>query len=75
MEEIKSISYRYNKDLENPITYHINTKTITTSLNYRDALDIAYAVIDSLGGSYDELEGLVEAFENKRNEGIIMEAI
>lgn len=67
MEDIKRISYKYNKDLKNPITYYIQTKTITTSLNYKDALEIAYAVIDSLGGSYDYLDNLVWDYEEKDN--------
>ena len=50
MEGIEKTSYKYNNDFKNPITYYIQTKTITTSLNYKDALEIAYAVIDSLGG-------------------------
>lgn len=66
MKDIKEISYRYNRDIKNPITYHIQTKTITTSLNYKDALEIAYAVIDSLGGKYDYLEDLENEFENKQ---------
>ena len=56
MKNIKKISYSYGKDFKNPITYYIQTDEITTSLNYKDALEIAYAVIDSLGGSYDYLE-------------------
>lgn len=63
MEDIKKISYKYNKELKNPITYYIETKTITTSLNYKDALEIAYAVIDSLGGSYDYLDELTNQYE------------
>lgn len=63
MEDIKRISYKYNKELKNPITYYIETKTITTSLNYKDALEIAYAVIDSLGGSYDYLDELTNQYE------------
>lgn len=66
MKDIKEISYRYNRDIKNPITYTIQTKTITTSLNYKDALEIAYAVIDSLGGKYDYLEDLENEFENKQ---------
>ena len=63
MEDIKRISYKYNKELKNPITYYIETKTITTSLSYKDALEIAYAVIDSLGGSYDYLDELTNQYE------------
>lgn len=63
MEDIKRISYKYNKELKNPITYYIETKTITTSLNYKDALEIAYAVIDSLGGSHDYLDELTNQYE------------
>lgn len=66
MKDIKEISYRYNRDIKNPITYTIQTNTITTSLNYKDALEIAYAVIDSLGGKYDHLEDLENEFENKQ---------
>lgn len=63
MEDIKRISYKYNKELKNPITYYIQTKTVTTNLNYKDALEIAYAVIDSLGGSYDYLDELTNQYE------------
>lgn len=63
MEDIKRISYKYNKELKNPITYYIETKTITTSLSYKDALEIVYAVIDSLGGSYDYLDELTNQYE------------
>ena len=63
MEDIKRISYKYNKELKNPITYYIETKTLTTSLNYKDALEIAYAVIDSLNGSYDYLDELTNQYE------------
>ncbi len=63
MENINSISYQYLNDRNNPILYHISTPTITTSLNYKDALEIAYAVIDSLCGSYEYLDDLVEKFE------------
>lgn len=75
MKNIKRISYSYKNDFKNPINYHIQTDTITTSLSYKDALEIAYAVIDSLGGSYDELEGLVDDFEKENEKGIRMEAI
>ena len=63
MEGIEKTSYKYNNDFKNPITYYIQTKTITTSLNYKDALEIAYAVIDSLGGSYDYLDELTNQYE------------
>ena len=75
MKNIKSISYSYNNNFKNPILYHINTDTETTSLNYKDALEIAYAVIDSLGGSYEFLNDLVEDFEKERDKGIRMEVI
>lgn len=75
MKDIKSISYRYNRDSKNPITYYINTDKITTSLGYEDALEIAYAVIDSLGGNYDYLEDLVDEYEKEKNKTIRMEAI
>ena len=66
MKDIKKISYTYNNNnINNPITYYIQTETVTTSLNYKDALEIAYSVIDSLGGKYDYLEDLQEKFENK----------
>lgn len=65
MEGIEKTSYKYNNNFKNPITYYIQTKTITTSLNYKDALEIAYAVIDSLGGDCDFLEDLVYEYENK----------
>lgn len=63
MEGIEKTSYKYNNDFKNPITYYIQTKEITTSLNYKDALEIAYAVIDSLGGSYDYLDELTNQYE------------
>jgi hypothetical protein len=63
MEGIEKTSYKYNNDFKNPITYYIQTKTLTTSLNYKDALEIAYAVIDSLGGSYDYLDELTNKYE------------
>lgn len=63
MEGIEKTSYKYNNDFKNPITYYIQTKTVTTSLNYKDALEIAYAVIDSLGGSYDYLDELTNQYE------------
>lgn len=72
MKNIKSISYSYNNNFKSPILYHINTDTETTSLNYKDALEIAYAVIDSLGGSYEFLNDLVEGFES---DGIKIESI
>lgn len=63
MEGIEKTSYKYNNDFKNPITYYIQTKTVTTSLNYKDALEIAYAVIDSLGGSYDYLDELTNQYK------------
>ena len=75
MKNIESISYKYNTDLKNPITYYIKTKDITTSLSYEDALEIASAVIDSLGGDYDYLEDLIDEYETERNKSIRMEAI
>ena len=63
MEGIEKTSYKYNNDFKNPITYYIQTNAITTSLNYKDALEIAYAVIDSLGGSYDYLDELTNQYE------------
>lgn len=65
MKDIKEISYRYNRDIKNPITYTIQTNTITTTLSYKDALEIAYAVIDSLYGDYDYLEDLDYKLKNK----------
>ena len=75
MKNIKKISYSYGDDFKNPITYHIQTNEITTSLNYKDALEIAYAVIDGLYGSYDYLEDLEDEFEAERNKGIKIESI
>lgn len=75
MKNIESISYKYNTDFKNPITYYIKTKDITTSLSYEDALEIASAVIDSLGGDYDYLEDLIDEYETERNKSIRMEAI
>ena len=67
MEGIEKTSYKYNNDCKNPITYYIQTKTLTTSLNYKDALEIAYAVIDSLNGNYEYLDNLVWDYEEKGN--------
>ena len=73
MENIKKTSYKYNRDFENPITYYIETEKVTTSLNYKDALEIAYAVVDSLNGSYDYLDELLDKFEQEKNKGIKFE--
>ena len=67
MEGIEKTSYKYNNDFKNPITYYIQTKTLTTSLNYKDALEIAYAVIDSLNGDCEFLDNLVWDYEEKDN--------
>lgn len=67
MKNIESISYQYTRDFKNPINYTVNTETVTTTLNYKDALEIAYAVIDSLGGHYDFLDELVEKFDDEEN--------
>lgn len=75
MKDIKKISYGYNRDFKNPIIYYIQTDTVTTSLNYKDALEIAYAVIDSLGGSYEALEELEDEFEKDLNKGIKFEEV
>lgn len=72
MKNIKSISYQYTGDFKNPINYFIQTGTITTSIGVTDALEIAFSVIDSLGGDYDYLENLVENFEK---DGIKIEVI
>ena len=70
LEKIQKISYHYNFDpkisFKNPIRYYIQTNTITTSLEYKDAVQIAYAVIDSLGGDYSYLEDLIENFEKEK---------
>lgn len=75
MKNIEKISYQYTRDFRNPINYHVETETVTTSISYGDALEIAYAVIDSLGGSYDTLDELVKKFEKERNQGIKMEVV
>lgn len=62
MKDIQKINYKYNKDIENPVTYSIQTKSETTILNYKDALEIAYAVIDSMYGDYNYLEKLEREF-------------
>ena len=67
MKNIKKISYQYTRDYRNPINYQIQTDTVTTTLSYNDAMEIAYAVIDSLGGSYDFLDELVEKFNDEEN--------
>lgn len=69
MKNIKSISYQYTRDFKNPINYTVNTDTVTTTLKYKDALEIAYSVIDSLGGHYDFLNALVEDFEKEKENG------
>lgn len=66
MKNIK-VSYQYTRDFKNPINYTVQTDTVTTTLSYKDALEIVYAVVDSLGGSYDFLEELVEEFENEKD--------
>lgn len=66
MKNIK-VSYQYTRDYRNPINYQIQTDTVTTTLSYNDAMEIAYAVIDSLGGSYDFLDELVEKFDDEEN--------
>lgn len=66
MKNIK-VSYQYTRDYRNPINYQIQTDEVTTTLSYNDAMEIAYAVIDSLGGSYDYLDELVEKFDDEKN--------
>lgn len=75
MKNIEKISYQYTRDFRNPINYHVETETVTTSISYRDALEIAYAVIDSLGGSYDTLNELVENFEKEESKKYKMEVV
>ena len=75
MKNIKKISYSYGRDFNNPIIYYIQTDTITTSLNYNDALEITYAFIDSLNGSYEWIDDLVDKFNKERNKGIKIEEI
>ncbi len=72
MKNIKSISYQYTRDFKNPINYTLHSFELTQGLRYKDALQIAYAVIDSLGGDYDYLENLVENF---KKDGIKIEVI
>lgn len=66
MKNIKKISYQYTRDFKNPINYTIETDTITTSLKYKDAVQIAFGVIDSLNGSYENLQELIERFEKEK---------
>ena len=66
MKNIKKISYQYTRDFKNPINYTIETDTITTSLQYKDAVQIAFGVIDSLNGSYENLQELIERFEKEK---------
>lgn len=66
MKNIKKISYQYTRDFKNPINYIIETDTITTSLQYKNALEIAFGVIDSLNGSYEYLQELIERFEKEK---------
>lgn len=66
MKNIKSISYQYTRDFKNPINYTVNTETVTTTLKYKDALEIAFGVIDSLNGSYEYLQELIERFEKEK---------
>ena len=66
MKNIKKISYQYTRDFKNPINYTIETDTITTSLQYKDAIQIAFGVIDSLNGSYENLQELIERFKKEK---------
>lgn len=59
MKDIKKISYT----LTNSIKYFIETEKRSITLEFDDALEIAYAVIDSLGGDYEYLDNLVEEFK------------
>ena len=73
--EIKKVSYKYNNNLLNPITYYLETDKTTTSIDFKSALEIAYAVIDSLYGSYEYLDDLVDEFEEEKNKGIKIEEV
>ena len=75
MKDSQKISYSYTRDFKNPIRFNIQTKTVTTTMDYNDALEIAYAVIDSLYGSYEYLDDLTDKFENEQNKGIKFEEV
>ena len=57
--EIKDIEY----SATNPIKYFLQKENKTEILNYKDAIKIVYAVIDSLGGSYKYLDELTSKYE------------
>lgn len=69
MKNIEKVSYQYTRDFKNPINYTIHTFELTQGLSYKDALQIAFGVIDSLGGSYEYLEELIENFEKEKENG------
>lgn len=75
MKNIYKVSYQYTRDFKNPINYTLHSFELTQGLRYKDALQIAYAVIDSLGGDYNYLEDLVDDFEKESEKGIKMEEI
>lgn len=57
--KIKKISYT----LTNSMKYFVETEKRCITLEFDDALEIAYSVIDSLGGDYEYLDDLVEKFK------------
>jgi hypothetical protein len=57
--KIKKISYT----VTNSMKYFIETEKRAITLDFEDALEIAYSVIDSLGGDYEYLDDLVEKFK------------
>ncbi len=57
--KIKKISYT----VTNSMKYFVETEKKSITLDFDDALEIAFAVIDSLGGDYEYLDDLVEKFK------------
>ena len=58
--KIKKISYT----LTNSMKYFVETEKRCITLEFDDALEIAYAVIDSLNGDYEYLDDIVEKLKN-----------
>ena len=65
IENIDEIRYSYSTETKNPINYFLENKNLVTILKYKEAIEIAYAVIDSLGGKYDYLDELTSKYEEE----------
>ena len=63
IENIDEIRYSYTSDIQNPINYFLKNKDLVITLKYKDAVEIAYAVTDSLSGKYDYLDELTSKYE------------